>query len=71
MKRLRAFAGFWYDFVIGDDWRVAAGLALALSLTALLVDQGVTAWWLMPIAVALLLTGSIRRATRSRNVVSR
>jgi hypothetical protein len=71
MKRLRAFAGFWYDFVIGDDWRVAVGLGLALSLTALLVDQGVAAWWLMPFAVALLLAGSIRRATRDRNAGSR
>lgn len=67
MKPLRAFAAFWYDFVIGDDWRVAVGLALALALTALLVDQGVAAWWLMPVAVALLLTGSIRRATRGRD----
>ena len=71
MKLLRAFAGFWYDFVIGDDWRVAVGLGLALSLTALLVDQGVAAWWLMPFAVALLLAGSIRRATRGRNASSR
>jgi hypothetical protein len=66
MKRLRAFAAFWYDFVIGDDWRVAVGLAFALALTALLVDKGVAAWWLMPAAVAALLAGSLRRATRKR-----
>jgi hypothetical protein len=66
MKRLRAFAAFWYEFVVGDDWLVAVGLALALALTALLAEADVAAWWLMPIAVAALLAGSLRRATRER-----
>jgi hypothetical protein len=64
MSRARAFAAFWWDFVVGDDWRLAAGLAVALALTALLVDEGLPAWWLMPVAVALALTASLRRATR-------
>jgi hypothetical protein len=64
MKRLRTFAAFWYDFVVGDDWLVAVGLALALAVTALLVEVDVAAWWLMPVAVAALLAGSLRRATR-------
>ena len=34
---LRSFGAFWYDFVIGDDWRGAAVVVLALALTALLV----------------------------------
>ena len=29
--RLRAFGAFWYDFVIGDDWLVAAGVVAALA----------------------------------------
>ncbi len=28
--RLRTFAAFWYDFVIGDDWRGAVAVAAAL-----------------------------------------
>ncbi len=24
--KLKAFASFWYDFLIGDDWRVAVGV---------------------------------------------
>ena len=24
MNRLKSFGAFWYDFVIGDDWHVAA-----------------------------------------------
>ena len=63
MRRLRAFGRFWWDFVVGDDWRVAAGRALALGLTSLLTHNGITAWWLLPLAVALVLGGSLRRVT--------
>ena len=64
MKYLRSFARFWWDFIVGDDWRVAAGLALALGLTSLLTHNGVNAWWLLPLAVAVLLAGSLWRETR-------
>jgi hypothetical protein len=64
MSRLRSFSRFWWDFVVGDDWRVAAGLAIALGLTYLLAHDGVDAWWLLPLAVALLLAGSCWRLTR-------
>jgi hypothetical protein len=64
MRYVRSFAAFWWDFVVGDDWRVAAGIACALGLTALLTRYGLSAWWLMPVAVAILLAGSLRRATR-------
>jgi len=28
MTRLVAFAHFWYDFIVGDDWRVAVGVGV-------------------------------------------
>jgi hypothetical protein len=62
VRYLRAFGRFWWNFVVGDDWRVAAGVAVALGFTALLTDEGVNAWWLLPAAVALLLADSLRRA---------
>ena len=62
MSRLRSFARFWWDFVVGDDWRAAAGIVLAIGATASLVAGGVDAWWLMPIAVAAILWLSLRRA---------
>jgi hypothetical protein len=64
MSRIRAFGRFWYEFVVGDDWLVAAGIVVALGLTALLANRDVAAWWVMPAAVVVLLAVSLRRATR-------
>jgi hypothetical protein len=61
---VRSFGRFWWDFIVGDDWIVAAGIALALGVTAFLTHQGVDAWWFLPIAVVLVLAGSLRRATQ-------
>jgi hypothetical protein len=65
VRYVRVFARFWWEFVAGDDWRVAAGLALAFGLSALLVHESIDAWWLLPLAVLALLTESLRRAIRS------
>ena len=64
MRWVKAFARFWWDFIVGDDWRTAAGLAVALGLCALLVHEDLAAWWLLPVAVLGLLAESLRRATR-------
>jgi hypothetical protein len=66
LARIRAFAAFWYDFVIGDDWRVAVGVVVALGATYALARGGVAAWWVMPVAVLVLLPVSVWRATRRR-----
>jgi hypothetical protein len=62
--KVRAFLHFWYDFVVGDDWQVAAGVAVALGLTYAISRTSAPAWWIMPVAVVLLLTLSLWRATR-------
>ena len=50
MRALKSFGAFWYDFVIGDDWHVAAIVVIALGLTALLTHAAhVNAWWLLPL----------------------
>jgi hypothetical protein len=64
VSRLRSFGRFWWDFVVGDDRRVAAGLAVALALTWLLAHEDVSAWWLLPVAVVLLLADALRRESR-------
>ncbi len=65
MKYVRAFLRFWWDFIVGDDWRVAACIAVALGLTVVLVDHGVNAWWLIPAAVGVVLAGSLARSPRA------
>jgi hypothetical protein len=59
----RLLLGAW-EFVVGDDWLTALGVALALALTALLAAAGVAAWWVMPPAVLALLGQSVWRAAR-------
>jgi len=58
---LRAFGAFWYDFVIGDDWLVAAGVVIGLAGTYGLDRAGVAAWWLAPLLIAILLPISLSR----------
>ena len=58
---MRCFAHFWWDFVVGDDWRVAAGIVLAFGLTALLATTSAPAWLVLPLAVAAVLWLSLRR----------
>jgi hypothetical protein len=52
-------ARFVWEFVVGDDPLVAAGVVLALAATALL-----EVWWFLPFAVLLLLYVSLRRGAR-------
>jgi hypothetical protein len=53
-----SFFRFFWDFVVGDDPLVAAGVVLATAITALL-----EVWWLLPFAVVVLLYVSLRRAS--------
>jgi hypothetical protein len=62
--RLKAFGAFWYDFIIGDDWTVAAGIVLALIITGVVATTATPAWWIVPTAIAILLPLSLWRATR-------
>jgi hypothetical protein len=34
---IRAFFRFWRDFIVGDDWRIAAGVVAVLAVGAVLV----------------------------------
>jgi len=64
MRMLRAFLSFWYDFIVGDDATIAVGVVVALAATAILAWLHVPAWWLLPVAVVVLLGLSLRRASR-------
>jgi len=32
VKLLKAFGQFWYDFLVGDDWKIAASVVLTLAV---------------------------------------
>jgi hypothetical protein len=64
--KLRRFGAFWYDFIVGDDWRVAIGVVIALALTYLVSTTSVSAWWILPVAVVVLLPITLWREVRRR-----
>jgi hypothetical protein len=37
MKLIVGFGRFWWDFIIGEDWKIAAGVAVVLAVGAVLV----------------------------------
>jgi hypothetical protein len=56
MRFVRGFGRFWYDFIVGDDWRIAAAVAIVLAagaLTASATSHGAT--WLPPLAAAAVM----------------
>ena len=46
-----------WEFVVGDDWITAAGVVIALALTAV-----TETWVVTPVLVLVLLAVSLRRA---------
>ena len=64
MRAIRATLAFLYDFIVGDDVVLFAVAAAAVATTAVVAGAGVNVWWLVPLAVALGLAASVRRAAR-------
>jgi hypothetical protein len=68
VRYVKGFFAFWYDFLIGDDWRIAAGTVVALLLAA------ATAHWLNDVAAGgvllagVLITGglALRRSVQGK-----
>jgi hypothetical protein len=40
MKFLKAFGMFWYEFIIGDDPKIAAAIVVALALLGAAMGSG-------------------------------
>lgn len=67
MKYLKSFGAFWYDFIVGDDWHVAALVVGGLAITAVLTHVAhVNAWWLLPLVAFAALGWSLHRVAASR-----
>jgi asparagine N-glycosylation enzyme membrane subunit Stt3 len=37
VKAIKAFGRFWYDFIIGDDWKITVAVSSALAVLAVLL----------------------------------
>jgi hypothetical protein len=73
MRFVAGFGRFWWDFIVGDDWRIAAGVVLVLGAGALLVSATdastavvatVTAAGIMLVAVGSIVAAALRAGRR-------
>jgi hypothetical protein len=65
MSKLGGLAMGAWEFVVGEDWRTALGVVVAIALTALIAEVSAAAAWLvMAVAVLLLLAMSVWRSVR-------
>ena len=61
-----AIGRFLCNFIVGDDWTVAAAVGIGLILTAVLNVNHIVAWWLIPVIVLVMLGVSLRRASSKK-----
>jgi len=66
----RAALAVW-DFVVGDDWRLALAAIAAIGLTAIVCALGLSAWWLAPVVALAALRWTLRGARPSATSASR
>jgi hypothetical protein len=65
MKFLKSFGAFWYDFIIGDDWKIAVAVVLALAVLlgamsmSLFGEAGLTVFGGVVIVVAFAISLAI------------
>ncbi len=69
MRFLKGFGQFWYDFIVGDDWKIAFAIGLTIVLGAVIAWVSATnADWIAPLmgvalalAFVISLTVDVRR----------
>jgi hypothetical protein len=70
MNARRILTAIW-DFVVGDDPRLALAALVAIGLTAVVCAFGLSAWWLAPAVALGALRWSLRGARPSATRASR
>ena len=70
MKYVLGFFRFWYDFIIGDCWQIAAGVLIVLACGAWLAhSQVIPLGWVPPVeglGIVLVVVISLLATARSR-----
>jgi hypothetical protein len=72
MKFLKSFGQFWYDFIIGDDWKIAVAVVLALVVLLgvmslnLFGEAGLTVFGGVAIVVAFAISLAIDVRPKSK-----
>jgi hypothetical protein len=70
MNLIAGFFRFWYDFIVGDAWEIAAGVVVVLAIGALLVSSQAVPETLIPplvgLGIILVVAGSIWAEARRR-----
>jgi hypothetical protein len=64
MNVVTGFFRFWWDFLVGDNWEVAAGVVVMLIVVGVLARLVGVQAWLGPLAfvlVVLVIGGSLLR----------
>jgi uncharacterized membrane protein len=61
---VKSFGAFWYDFIIGDDWRIAAGIVISFFLTHAIRPSLAIGWYVIPFATLSLISYSLGRVVR-------
>jgi hypothetical protein len=67
MRLVAGFARFWWDFIVGDDWRIAAGVGAVLVSAARASDPLVatlTAVGIMLVAIGSIVAAALRAGPR-------
>jgi hypothetical protein len=67
VSRIRALLRFLWDFVVGDDWRIAAAVVVALAATLVVSESSIPVWWLLPLVVVVILSISVWDVARRRS----
>lgn len=60
MKYITGFLLFWYDFIIGDDWRNAAATLIAIALTVGVLALGLPAYGVFPVVIGIYLVSLLK-----------
>jgi hypothetical protein len=69
VRAIGGFLRFWFDFVVGDDWRIAVGIAVLVGVCGWLVHDNVVGTSVIavgvPVVLVAVVAASIAREARA------